>query len=62
MTSSRPPVGPTTCRFRTILTGISLTAGLGVAAYLGSLMIFTDPSAGGLAGQAALTKCRPART
>ncbi len=49
-------LGLTNYRFRAILTGISLTAGLG------SPRVFTDPSAVGLAGQAALTKCRPART
>jgi hypothetical protein len=49
-------LGLTNYRFRAILTGISRTAGLG------SPRVFTDPSAVGLAGQAALTKCRPART
>jgi hypothetical protein len=52
--------------FRTYLTGVSLTTGLGVADDLtfpnnvgatgGSLMIFTDPSAVGLAGQEVVTR------
>ncbi len=48
--------GRTTYRFRTYLTGISLTTGIGVADDLGSLMVMTDPSAIGLAGQEVVTK------
>jgi hypothetical protein len=55
--------GSTNYKFRTYLTGVSLTTGLGVADDLtyaggnaGSLMIFTDPSAVGLAGQEVVTK------
>jgi hypothetical protein len=56
--------GVTSYQFRTILTGISLSTGLGVADDLiypggngaGSLMIFTDPSAVGLAGQEVVTR------
>jgi len=46
----------TTYKFRTLLTGISLTTGLGVADDQKSLMVFTDPSAVGLAGQGVVTK------
>jgi hypothetical protein len=42
--------------FRTYLTGISLTSGLGIADDLKSLMVFTDPSTVGLAGQGVVTK------
>jgi hypothetical protein len=48
--------GRTTYKFRTYLTGISLSTGLGVADDLGSLMVMTDPSAIGLAGQEVITK------
>ncbi len=59
-----PISGLTNYAFRTILTGISLTTGLGIADDLtfaggngqGSLMVFTDPSAVGLAGQEVLTR------
>jgi hypothetical protein len=51
-----PISGLTNYNFRTILTGISLTSGLGVADDLQSLMVFTDPSAVGLAGQGVVTK------
>ena len=61
-----PVSGVTHYAFRTILTGVSLTTGLGVADDLtysdsgstgeGSLMIFTDPSAVGLAGQEVVTR------
>jgi hypothetical protein len=37
-------------------TGISLTSGLGIAEDLKSLMVFTDPSTVGLAGQGVVTK------
>jgi len=49
-------VGRTTYKTRTYLSGISLSTGLGVADDLGSLMVMTDPSALGLAGQEAITK------
>ncbi len=59
-----PNSGLTSYQFRTILTGVSLTTGLGVADDLiyaggtgaGSLMIFTDPSAVGAAGQEVVTR------
>jgi hypothetical protein len=65
-----PISGLTHYDFRTILTGVSLTTGLGVADDLtyngpggnplangdGSLMVFTDPTAVGLAGQAVVTR------
>jgi hypothetical protein len=64
-----PDSGFTNYFFRTYLTGVSLTTGLGVAddlTYLGtnakpgtgegSLIVFTDPTAVGLAGQEVLTK------
>jgi hypothetical protein len=51
-----PISGLTSYNFRTILTGISLTTGLGVADDLQSLMIYTDPSAVGAAGQGVVTK------
>ena len=49
-------VGRTTYKTRTYLSGVSLSTGLGVADDLGSLMVMTDPSAVGLAGQEAVTK------
>jgi hypothetical protein len=49
-------VGRTTYKTRTYLSGVSLSTGLGVADDLGSLMVMTDPSAVGLAGQEAITK------
>src|SRR3984957_5422362 len=49
-------VGRTTYKTRTYLSGISLSTGLGVADDLKSLMVMTDPSAIGLAGQEAITK------
>jgi hypothetical protein len=51
-----PNSGLTSYQFRTILTGISLTSGLGVADDQKSLMVMTDPSAVGLAGQGVVTK------
>ncbi len=56
--------GVTEYAFRTILTGVSLTTGLGIADDLtyaggngdGSLMVFTDPTAVGLAGQEVVTR------
>jgi hypothetical protein len=51
-----PFSGLTNYNFRTFLTGISLTSGLGVADDLKSLMVFTDPSTVGLAGQGVVTK------
>jgi hypothetical protein len=49
-------VGRTTYKTRQYLSGISLSTGLGVADDLQSLMVMTDPSAVGLAGQEAITK------
>jgi hypothetical protein len=49
-------VGRTTYKTRTYLSGTSLSTGLGVADDLGSLMVMTDPSAVGLAGQEVMTK------
>ena len=49
-------VGRTTYRIRQYLSGTSLSTGLGVADDLGSLMVMTDPSAVGLAGQEVMTK------
>ena len=49
-------VGRTTYKTRTYLSGISLSTGLGVADDLKSLMVMTDPSAIGLAGQEVITK------
>jgi hypothetical protein len=51
-----PISGLTNYRFRTFLTGVSLTSGLGVADDLQSLMVLTDPSTVGLAGQGVVTK------
>jgi hypothetical protein len=51
-----PFSGLTNYAFRTYLTGISLTSGLGIADDLKSLMVFTDPSTVGLAGQGVVTK------
>jgi hypothetical protein len=51
-----PFSGLTNYAFRTYLTGISLTTGLGIADDIKSLMVFTDPSAVGLAGQGVVTK------
>ena len=51
-----PFSGLTTYKFRTFVTGLSLTTGLGIAEDLQSLMIYTDPSAIGLAGQEVVTK------
>jgi hypothetical protein len=43
-------------KLRTYVTGLSLNTGIGVADDLQSLMIFTDPSAVGLAGQEVVTR------
>jgi hypothetical protein len=60
-----PASGLTNYAFRTYLTGVSLTTGLGIAddltystlpASQGSLIVFTDPTAVGLAGQEVLTR------
>ena len=51
-----PISGLSNYAFRTYLTGISLTTGLGIADDLQSLMVFTDPSTVGLAGQGVVTK------
>jgi hypothetical protein len=51
-----PVSGMTEYRFRTYLTGVSITTGMGVANDQKSLMVFSDPSAIGLAGQAVVTK------
>jgi hypothetical protein len=50
------PNGQTNMVGRTYLTGTSLNTGIGVADDLGSLMVMTDPSAVGLAGQGVVTK------
>ena len=42
--------------FRTYVTGLSIITGLGVADDLGSLMVYSDPSAIGAAGQEVVTK------
>jgi hypothetical protein len=49
-------VGRTTYKIRQYLSGTSLSTGLGVADDLKSLMVMTDPSAVGLAGQGVMTK------
>ncbi len=51
-----PISGFTNYAFRTYLTGISLNTGLGTEDGLKSLMVFSDPSALGLAGQEVITK------
>jgi hypothetical protein len=38
------------------VTGLSITTGVGIAEDLQSLMVYTDPSAIGLAGQEVVTK------
>jgi hypothetical protein len=43
-------------KFRTLVTGLSIVTGLGVAMDLQSLMIYTDPTAIGLAAQEIVTK------
>ena len=43
-------------QFRTLVTGLSIVTGLGIAMDLQSLMIYTDPSAIGLAAQEVVTK------
>jgi len=51
-----PFSGLTQYNFRTYLTGVALTTGLGVADDLGSLIVMNDPTAVGLAGQERMTK------
>ena len=51
-----PFSGFTEYAFRTYLTGVSILTGLGVAEDLQSLMIYTDPTAIGLAAQEIVTK------
>ena len=51
-----PVSGLSQYKFRTYVTGLSLTTGLGIADDLASLMVFTDPTALGLAGQEIVTK------
>jgi hypothetical protein len=51
-----PNSGFSQYRFRTYLTGVSLTTGLGVADDIKSLMVMTDPSTVGAAGQGVVTK------
>jgi hypothetical protein len=51
-----PFSGLTQYAFRTYLTGVSLTTGLGVADDLKSLFVYTDPSTVGAAGQGVATK------
>jgi hypothetical protein len=43
-------------QFRTYVTGLSLVTGLGVADDLGSLVVYTDPSVIGAAGQEVVTR------
>ena len=43
-------------QFRTYVTGLSIVTGLGVAEDLGTLMIYTDPSAIGAAAQGVVTR------
>jgi hypothetical protein len=54
--ASDAATGLSNYQFRAYLTGISFTTGLGVADDLQSLMVFTDPSTVGLAGQGVVTK------
>jgi len=43
-------------QFRTFVSGLSIVTGLGIAEDLKSLMIYTDPTAIGLAAQEIVTK------
>ena len=64
--TTNPVSGMTSYKFRTLLTGVSLTTGLGVANDLtypnakggkgGSLIVMTDPSSVGLAAQGVMTR------
>jgi hypothetical protein len=51
-----PFSGQTSYAFRTYITGLSLTTGIGVADDLKSVIFYNDPSAIGAAAQEALTK------
>jgi hypothetical protein len=51
-----PNSGLTNYAFRTYVTGTSLNTGLGIAEDQKSLMVYTDPSAVGLAGQDVIVK------
>jgi hypothetical protein len=51
-----PRTGVSTYNFRTYLGGVPLTTGLGVADDLQSLMVYTDPSAAGVAAAEVVTK------
>jgi hypothetical protein len=55
-TTVDPKSGLSQYSSRTYLTGNADVTGLGVADDLGSLMVFTDPSTVGLAGQEVVTK------
>jgi hypothetical protein len=54
--TTNPITGLSTYKSRTYLSGVSVTTGLGVADDLGSLMVFTDPSAVGSATSEVVTK------
>jgi hypothetical protein len=54
--TTNPLTGLSTYKSRTYLSGVSVTTGLGVADDLGSLMVFTDPSAVGTATAEVVTK------
>jgi hypothetical protein len=51
-----PRSGVSTYKFRTYLGGVPLTTSLGVADDLQSLMVYTDPSAAGVAAAEVVTK------
>ena len=54
--SLNPVSKVTQYQFRTLVTGLSIVTGLGVAMDLQSLMIYTDPTAIGLSAQEIVTK------
>jgi hypothetical protein len=54
--TTNPLTGLSTYTSRTYLSGVSVTTGLGVADDLGSLMVFTDPSAVGSTTAEIVTK------
>jgi hypothetical protein len=51
-----PSSAITQYKFRTLVTGLSIVTGLGIAEDQKSLMIYTDPTAIGLAAQEVVTK------
>jgi hypothetical protein len=51
-----PQTGLSQYSSRTYLTGVTNVTGLGVADDLGSMMVFSDPTLVGLAGQEVVTK------